>query len=154
MIVVLVGTSPYTFKRVIKVIDELAGKNQWQVFIQLGHTDYQPKHCDFQSFIPKSEIMEKIKIAEVVICHGGFGSIRDALACDKLPVVVPRLERYNECLHEQDELMRPLASKGRIIPVYDLDTLENSIEQARGKKPARGDDNKVPGLIQNFLNNL
>ena len=129
-------------------------KRGWDVLIQLGNSTDFPKHCKWEHFIDKNKILELIDQAEVVVCHGGFGSIRDCLAAGKTPVVVPRLPEKNESVDHQVEIARELEQAGRIIAVYDIDDLESAIERAPSFESSGVDDNRIPLIIQDYLNSI
>ena len=80
MIAVLLGTNPYSFEPLVMAVDAIAERGEEEFFVQLGNTPYEPRHCAFVRFIEKELLEEKIDAATLVITHGGFGSIRDALA--------------------------------------------------------------------------
>ena len=151
MILTLVGTNPYSFERLVATIDHLAAEKQWEVFVQLGNTPYEPVNCVFERFVDKDIILKKMEEAEVIICHGGFGSIRDALATGKVPVVVPRMPEKSECNDYQVELVKELEEEGRIIAVYDINDLAAAIEKAPHTRYVGGEGNRIPGIIQNFI---
>ncbi len=151
MILVLVGTNPYSFERLVSEVDRLAKAGVADFFVQLGNTPYEPAHCDFERFVDKDIILKKMAEADVIICHGGFGSIRDALATGKVPVVVPRLQEKNECNDYQVELVKELDSEGRIVAVYDIAGLEDAIGQAPLKDFVGGEGNRIPRIIQEFI---
>jgi UDP-N-acetylglucosamine transferase subunit ALG13 len=153
VIVVLVGTNPYSFERLVKKVDELANANSWDVFIQLGNTAYVPRHCDFERFITKDELVKKISAADAVICHGGFGSIRDVLACGKPVIAVPRKPQLGESNDVQEELVRELEKEGRVLAVYDIERLQETIELAKSFVSSGSPGHRIPQLIQEFLTN-
>ena len=151
MILVLVGTNPYSFERLVAEVDRLAAEKKADFFVQLGNTPFEPSHCLFERFIDKDIILKKMAKADVIICHGGFGSIRDALATGKVPIVVPRLPEKSECNDYQVELVKELEEEGRIIAVYDINDLAAAIEKAPHTRYVGGEGNRIPGIIQNFI---
>ena len=155
MIVVLTGTGPDTFERLIRPLDELAGQHGWEIFIQLGHTSFEPQWCKYERFVERSRLMKIIGEAELVITHGGFGSMRDALVLGKPVVAIPRRLEFNEVQdNHQEELVRELEHKGFVISVSDMSDLEEAIERARNFSPRTVPKSKIPGLIANYLDGL
>lgn len=129
MILVTVGTHYLGFDRLIKKIDEIAGKIDEEVIMQIGATKYKPKHAKYFDFKNLQEMQQLIRNARVVVCHGGAGSILDAIAQGKPIIAVPRLKKYNEILVDhQLDLVNTLAKEGRIIIVYDLEELEKALD--------------------------
>ena len=154
MIVVLTGTSPYSFDRLVRSVDKLAHKKNLDVFVQLGYTQYEPKHCSFQRFVPNYDLITKIQAAEMVICHGGFGSIRDGLAHGKPVVAVPRTPENGEAQHYQEELLRELESEGRILAVYDIKNLSAVIDKARKFKVYHQKNTRIPEILTQYIGRL
>lgn len=155
MIVVLTGTGPDTFERLIKPLDELARLRQWQIFIQLGHTSFEPQWCKYERFIERPRLMKIIEEAELVITHGGFGSMRDSLALGKSVVAIPRRFDFNEVQDDhQEELVNELERKGFVIGVRDMGDLEGAIERARNFSPGTVPKSRIPQLIANYLGGL
>ncbi len=151
MIAVLLGTNPYSFERLVRSIDTLAADNKWDVFIQLGNTSYEPSYCRYERFMEKDALVEIIRKSEFIICHGGFGSIRDGLAAEKVVVAVPRKPELNESPDYQEELVQELESEGRILAVYEIENLFSVIEQARRFESSAKQINKIPQIIQEFI---
>ena len=132
MILCMTGTGPYNFDRVTKKLDRLAAKNDWDVFIQIGHANYIPEHCKFEKFMGRDRLQELIEACEIVVCHGGFGSIRDSLEQNKPVVAVPRLAELNEVQDDHQTIMvKALEIAGYILAVYVVDDLDTTIERAR-----------------------
>lgn len=151
MIFAMVGTNPYSFERLVRPLDELANSNDWDVFIQLGHTIYEPKYCDYKDFISKEEVLSRILSSEIIICHGGFGSIRDSLAYNKPIVAVPRWPELNESQDYQEEMVKELEESGYLIAVYDIKDLESAIERAKTFNPSARENSKIPSIINDFM---
>ncbi len=150
-IVVMLGTNPYSFDRLIRPLDELAEKKQWDVFVQLGHTTFKPKYCKSESFVSRSELIDRIEEADLVICHGGFGSIRDALSFGKPVLAVPRQPELQESQDYQEEMVRAMEEQGYLVGVYDIKELSDAVDKAYGFIPASTGKSKIPGLIQAFI---
>lgn len=128
MILVTVGTHVRGFERLIQKMDDIAGKIQEEVVIQIGNTDYQPKHAKFFKFKSYQEMEHLMKEARIIVCHGGAGTILLALKKGKTVISVPRLKEYNEVLVDhQLDLVYTLANEKRIIAVYNLDLLEKAL---------------------------
>ena len=105
MILVLIGTNPYSFHRLAEAADRYAKECGEEMFIQLGHTDYSPVHSKYKRFLNKQELLEKIDDASLVISQGGFGSIADCLERGKRVVAVPRKPELKESPDRQEELV-------------------------------------------------
>lgn len=154
MILALAGTNPYSFERLIRPLDTLAGEHGWDVFIQTGHTRYKPVHCRFEPFVERGRLLQLIEEAEFVITQGGYGSIRDALSCNKPLLAVPRYPELGESTDHQEELVRAMEELGYLIGVYDVSTLETSISTAKGFVPAARVKSRIPGLLAEYIGSL
>jgi beta-1,4-N-acetylglucosaminyltransferase len=129
MILVTVGTHILGFERLVRKMDDIAGKIDEEVIIQIGYTSYKPKHAKFFDFLSYKEMDQMISEARVIVTHGGAGTILSALALGKTVVSVPRLKEYNEVyVDHQLDLVYTLANQKRIIAVYNLDVLEKVLK--------------------------
>lgn len=133
MIFVTVGTHEQQFNRLIRKVDELKqdGVVQEVVEMQTGYCTYEPKYCKWKQFLPYQEMVEKVQQAEIVITHGGPSSFIMPLQFGKIPIVVPRQKKYEEHVNDhQIEFAKAVAERqGNIIPVYDIDELEDTIQR-------------------------
>lgn len=135
MVFVTVGTHEQPFDRLVRAVDALVadGTLREEVFVQTGYCAYEPKHCEWQKFVPAPEMCSRMEEADVVVTHGGPSSFIEAMAAGKVPVVVPRYERYGEHVNDhQEAFVRLVAERqGGIVPVYDVADLAGAIEEAR-----------------------
>lgn len=77
------------------------------------------------------EIEHELHACEHVVTHAGVGSILAARRAGHIPLVVPRLKRFNEHVDDhQAELTRALAASAKVIPVWDVAKLAESIALA------------------------
>lgn len=131
MIFVTVGTHEQPFNRLIKKVDELvaSGDIKEKVVVQTGFSTYKPKHCEAHKMMSFDEMQQALKDARIVITHGGPSSFIEALQFGKVPIVVPRQEKYHEHVNDhQVEFTKLIAKRmNNIIPVYDVNNLLNTI---------------------------
>jgi len=151
LILVLLGTNPYSFSRLAKAADTYAENSKENVFIQLGHTKYLPLRASYKDFLSKQDVINKISEAEIVITQGGFGSIADCLRAGKKVVAVPRKPELREATDQQEELVRELEKLGRLVGVYDIDKLPDAILKARISRFKGGEKQSIADLIKNYL---
>ena len=74
MIFVAVGTQ-FPFDRLIKAVDEWAGKNNETAFAQIAEGDYLPKHMQWERFVDSTVYNEKVEQASLIVAHAGMGNI-------------------------------------------------------------------------------
>jgi UDP-N-acetylglucosamine transferase subunit ALG13 len=153
LIVVLLGTNPYSFTRLVNQVDHLASESKMHFYVQLGNTQTIPAYCEYERFVDHEKLLDKIYKSELVLSHGGFGSIRDALMCKKPVVAVPRQPELGESQDCQEELVRELESSGRIVGVYDINQLYSKIQEACTKKFHYNSKNYICKIINSFLKN-
>lgn len=151
MILVLLGTNPYSFVRLARAVDALAGRHGWEVFMQTGNTPYRPVHCNSEAFVPRAKIQALVRKCALLVAQGGAGSLRDGLAAGKPVVAVPRQPELGESQDRQEQLVRALEQEGRIIGVYNIQDLESAIARAFSFKPAVSRRHCIPELIGSFL---
>lgn len=132
MIFVTVGTHEQPFNRLVKKVDDLVaqGNIKEKVVIQTGFSTYNATHCEAHKMMSFDEMQQALKDARIVITHGGPSSFIEALQFGKVPIVVPREEKYHEHVNNHQVDFTQLIAKrmNNIIPVYDIDQLANIIE--------------------------
>jgi UDP-N-acetylglucosamine transferase subunit ALG13 len=156
MIFVTVGTHEQSFDRLVKAVDDLVGENKIEerVVLQIGNTKYEPKNCEWFRFLPsQKQILNYIKKADIVITHGGAGSIITALKFYKPTIVVPRYKKFNEHTNDhQLDLAGALAKEGKIMVVYDINDLEIVIKKAKAfRVKVKNEKIKMIKIIKNYL---
>lgn len=150
MIFVTVGTHEQPFNRLIKKVDNLVdnGDIKEKVIIQTGFSTYIPKHCEAHKMMSFEEMQQALKNARIVITHGGPSSFIEALQFGKVPIVVPRQEKFNEHVNNHQVDFTELIAKrmNNIIPVYDIDDLKTTIDNydqiAKDKNTGESSNNK------------
>lgn len=151
MIAVLLGTNPYSFERLVRAVDEIAKHQRREVFVQLGHTAYEPQTCRWERFLEHDRLLALLERAELVICQGGYGSIRDSLALGLKVIAVPRQPQLGESVDDQSGLVRALEQAGRILAVYDVAELEQALNKAADFSPSSSEPCRIPQIIRQYL---
>ena len=132
MIFVTVGTHEQQFNRLIEKIDNLKkdGTIKEDVFIQTGFSTYEPKYCEWSKLISYQDMQKYNKEASIVITHGGPASFIAPLQLGKIPIVVPRQYEFDEHVNNhQVEFAKNVSERiGNIIPVFNIDELEDKIK--------------------------
>lgn len=133
MIFVTVGTHEQQFDRLIRFVDEWKNQNDIteEVIIQTGFSKYKPIYCQWSEMFPYQKMVEYAEKARVIITHGGPSSIMLALRASKIPIVVPRQQKYDEHVNNhQLEFSRFIQKhQGNIIMVEDVEALKGTLEQ-------------------------
>ena len=147
VILVLLGTSPYPFKRLLSEVDRWSRLNKETVLAQTGHTPIHGLMIECYSFVDHSQIMKWIGEAEIVISQGGFGSLKDCLTAKKPTIAVPRRLDLGETMAEQCELVYALAREGRVIALENMEELAATVETARKMQIEEGRASAIPRIV-------
>lgn len=139
MIFLTVGNATQGFARLIEAVDSLGlrgGFGSEEVLAQTGHTCVeQSRYCQCRDFLPMEEFEALIRQAELIITHGGAGTLLHVLSLGRVPVVMPRRKKYGEHLDDhQVDLIQVLAGDGRVIPAYEVQDLPGAIAEARHRQ--------------------
>lgn len=131
MIFVTVGTHEQPFDRLLKKVDSLKknGLRDEEVVIQTGFSNYVPENCEYEKFFGHDEMKDYVRKARIVITHGGPSSFIMPLQIGKIPIVVPRMEKYNEHVnnHQVDFVNQVADRQKNIIVVDDMNNLEDTL---------------------------
>lgn len=134
MIFVAVGTQKFQLNRLLKEIDNLIEKGviKEDVFAQIGESDYFPQRYDYEKFINKEQFEEKISGCDILITHGGVGTIVAGLRNNKKVIVFPRLKKYEEHVDDhQMEIAEAFSQKNYVIKCEEAQELEDAISECR-----------------------
>lgn len=159
MILVILGTQKFQFNRLLKMIDDLLDEKtiKEEVIAQIGNSDYCPKNFSYVKFFSHEDFIKKINECDIVITHGGVGSISNALRFHKKTIVVPRNSKYNEHVdNHQYELTKKYSELGYILSATDYEELKkwlNDISDFELKFKNNNKKSKVKEEILNFINN-
>lgn len=141
MILVTLGTNDKKFYRILEEIDRLIdnGKIKEKVIVQAGcSADYKSNNMEIFDLIPIDEFNKLISKCDLLITHGGVGSIIDGLKKNKKIIAVARLKKYNE--HHNDhqlQIVENFSNAGYILNLKDISHLEKLIEKAKTFKPKK-----------------
>ena len=130
MIFVTVGTHEQGMERLFKEIDRLIDENiiKDKVFAQIGYTKYEPRNFEYKKMISYDEMDKLVRESEIVITHGGPGSIFHPLGYGKIPIVVPRDPKFDEHVDDHQILFaKRLESSQKIIGIYEICDLADKI---------------------------
>lgn len=159
MILVMLGTQNNSFHRLLEEIDNLIEKGiiTDEVVVQAGHTKYESKNMKIFSLISSEELEELIDKSDLIITHGGVGSIISSLKKGKKVIAVPRLHEYQEHVNNhQKEIVETFNKKKYIIGIQDVKELEKAIEKSKDFIPEKYQSNnkKMLNIIENFIDSL
>ena len=151
MIFVTVGTERFPFNRLIRVVDEAAAHVDGEaIFVQLGHSTYLPKRCQWARFLTYQELIGQLQQARVVVSHAGAGMLVLCARWGKVPIVIPRRRRFGEHLDDhQMELATRMARSGFVLLAEPLEELVPLLRRDGQRHPQTdGLDASPPGLAK------
>ena len=162
MILVLLGTQNNSFHRLLEKIDELIEKNviDEKVIVQSGYTKYDSKNMRLFDLIPQEELERYQEQADLIITHGGVGSIISSIKKDKKVIAVPRLQKYQEHVNDhQKQIVELFNKKGYIIGINEVEELEDAIIKMQDFVPVKYKeteygDKKILKIIKDFIDNV
>ncbi len=101
------------FDPLVEELDRLKreGVVKQNIVIQLGHGNYKPKHCQWFTFDP--ELNKYYSTAEIVICHGGPGTVFEILRLGKKLIALPNRDRTDP--RHQVEYLEAMAKETRAL---------------------------------------
>ena len=156
MILVMLGTQNNDFSRLLKEIDNLIDKHviKDEVVVQAGYTKYESKNMKIFDLIPKDKLLSLQQKSDLIITHGGVGSIISSIEKGKKVIAVPRKHEYLEHVNNhQEEIVQTFNDKGYIIGIEDVKDLENAIIKSREFIPKKyiHDNTKMLKIIEDFI---
>ena len=155
MIFVTLGTHELEFTRLLDYLEEMDINEE--VIIQAGNTKFESDKYKIVDFLSPQEFSEIMNKCDLIICHGGVGSILSALRLGKKVITVPRLSKYNE--HNDDhqiEICKKFHKKGYIINCVNYDELENAINNYKNVifTKYNFDNSQILSFILEYINNI
>lgn len=158
MILVTLGTQDKSFTRLLdniqKEIDK--GNIKDKVVVQAGFTKYESKDMEIFDLIDREKFSELISKCDLLITHGGVGSILTGLKNNKKVIVCPRLSKYKEHMNDhQIQIVENFAKKKYILPYYEDDDLGKILKKSKTFKPNKyiSNTNNIINIIEKFINN-
>ena len=156
MILVTLGTQDKTFERLLVTIDEQIKKGNIKdkVVVQAGSTKYESDNMEIHDFLTREEYDEYIKKCDLLITHGGVGTILSGLNNGKVVIATPRLAKYKEHHNDhQKQIVGEFAKEGYILELDDMNDLGKMIKEVKKFKPKKfvSNTNNMIKLIENYI---
>ena len=159
MILVTLGTQDKSFTRLVKEIDKLVEKKviKEKVIVQLGCTKYKSKNLETFDLIEFDKLEQMTKDANLIITHGGVGSILTGLKYDKKVIAIPRLSKYKEHTNDhQIQIVNEFYNTGYILKCDEPKDLEKVLKEVKDFKPKKYESNtkNLVKMIEDYIDNL
>ena len=158
MILILLGTQNNSFHRLLEEVQKNIdnGTIQEEVIAQIGYTKFASKDMTLYGKIPTEEIKKLIDKADVVITHGGVGSIITSITKGKKVIAVPRLKKYKEHVNDhQLDIVDSFNALGYIIGIHNVEELGDALKKAKDFKPKKYEQNtgNIVKIVEDFIDN-
>ena len=139
MILVTLGTQDKSFTRLLEAIERAAQQNaiHEEIVVQAGYTHFESRYMKITDYFDQDTFKNMISKADLVITHGGAGSIMTALKAGKKILAAARLSAYMEHTNDhQTQLLESFDAAGYLIYMRDLSDIRPYLKQAETFEPA------------------
>jgi UDP-N-acetylglucosamine--N-acetylmuramyl-(pentapeptide) pyrophosphoryl-undecaprenol N-acetylglucosamine transferase len=119
---VVVGTHTAPFDRLVAIAAEAAraGVLPAPILAQVGPSTVAFPEAETHEFLPPEAMAAAIARAQVIVSHGGAGSLSAALRTGHRPIVLGRMKLHGEHFDDhQQQLMGKLAESGLVVALDD-----------------------------------
>lgn len=145
MILVTLGTQDKKFTRLLKAIQkQIDLKNiKEEVIVQAGcSADFKSNDMQIFDYIPMDEFEKLMQECDILITHGGVGSITTGLRNNKKVIAAARLKKYNEHTNDhQLQIIEKFSKNNQILELNDFDDLDKILKKAKKFKPEKYESN-------------
>ena len=158
MILVILGTQDKEFPRLLEAVDKEIEKGtiKEKVVVQAGQTKYESKNMEILDLVSAPEFDKLIDKADLIITHGGAGSILSAIKKGKKIISTARLAKYKEHHNDhQKQIIKEFADQGYLLELKDFNKLDKMIEKAKSFKPKKFESNtpNMVKLLEDYIDN-
>ena len=159
MILVLLGTQNNSFHRLLEEVEKNIedGTINEEVIVQAGYTKFQSSKMRILDLVSREQLEQFQNEANLIITHGGVGSIISSIERGKKVIAIPRLHEYEEHVNNhQIEIVRNFNEKGYIIGIEKVEDLKYALEKIKNFKPVKYEINNRLMLktIEEFIDKI
>ena len=159
MILVTLGTQDKSFKRLLEAIQKQIdnGNIKDKVVVQAGCTEFESKDMEIFDLIDRDKFSKLISECDLLITHGGVGSILMAIKKNKKVIAVPRYKMYHE--HVNDHQVKTIEIFGKrsyVMPTKNVQDIEQALKDVKDFMPViyeKDERSKVIQIIEDFIGN-
>lgn len=158
MIFVTLGTQDKKFKRLLDDIQKEIDRGiiKEEVIVQSGFTKFESKDMKIFDLLDKDDFDKYIKACDLLITHGGVGSILTGLKNNKKVIACPRLSKYQEHINDhQIQIIEKFSQAKYLLAYNEGDNLESVINKTKNFKPKKyiSNTDKMISIIEDFIDN-
>ena len=138
MILVTLGTQDKAFPRLLEAIEKQLKKGTIndEVIVQAGCTAFESEQMKLFDLIPMEQFDELLARCDLLITHGGVGTIMAGLRLGKKIIAAPRLAQYHEHHNDlQTEIVSSFEQQGYLLALHDFDRLDEVLMRVRTFEP-------------------
>ena len=124
-------------KAVQKQIDNKKIKDR--VVVQAGYSsDFKSNDMEIFDLIPMDEFDKLIEECDILITHGGVGTIITGLRNNKKVIAAARLKEYGEHVNDhQLQIIENFTNDGFILSLDNFDELDKKLNEIKKFKPKK-----------------
>ncbi len=144
MVFVILGTQDKEFPRLLDAVEKQIknGVIKDKVVVQAGQTKYESEYMEIFDFLPMPKFEKLMDEADLIITHGGAGSILDAIKRGKKIIAAARLAKYKEHHNDhQKQIIGEFVKQGYLLELSDFNKLDKIIEKSKNFKPKKFESN-------------
>lgn len=159
MIFVTLGTQDKNFDRLLEAIDReiKKGNIKERVVVQAGITEFKSDDMEIFDLISREKFESLMQECDLLITHGGVGSILTGLSYGKKVIAASRLAKYKEHVNDhQVQIVGEFSKKGYILELKDFSKLGDLIKKSKTFKPKKykSNTNNMISLLENYIDNI
>lgn len=161
MILVTLGTQDKQFYRLLEAVQKQIdnGVIKEKVVVQAGcSSNFKSKNMEIFDLIPMDEFDKLISECDILITHGGVGSIITGIKNNKKVIAAARLCKYGEHVNDhQLQIIDNFEKSGYIKSLNNFDELDKvilSLEKFKPKKyrsNTKKFNNNLKNIIEGYL---
>ncbi|OCA87893.1 beta(1,3)galactosyltransferase EpsH [Bacillus sp. FJAT-27225] len=157
MIFITVGSQKFQFNRLLEEVDDLislrilSGEN---VFAQTGYSTYKPVGYAYKSFLSNEEFLEAMENSEIIVSHGGTGSLINGIKKGIRVIGVPRKVEFGEHVdNHQVEIIKQFSNSNLILGISNPAELKDALIRIKTLdfKEYKSNTKNIINIIENFL---
>lgn len=158
MIFVTVGTHEQPFDRLLVEIDKYAKIRNLpkdSIVVQKGYSDYEPQNITSKKMFSLEQMEYFYEKADIIVTHGGPGSMFPAWILGKPVIAVPRQAKFNEHVdNHQMEFCNFMEEKRKVICVEEISFLSNVLDNLINHFQTKSHESKTEVFIGKFEKEL
>lgn len=141
MIFVTLGTQDKPFYRLLEIIQKeiKKGNIKDKVVVQAGCTKFVSDDMEIFDLIPMDDFSKMISECDLLITHGGVGSIIDGLKKGKKIIAGARLAKFGEHVNDhQKQIIENFSKSGYILGLNDdFSNMKDLLKEVKNFKPKK-----------------